>query len=105
MKKRKKVTKNSKTFEIFFSTCELDLQSEYKNSHLKYLTDRGLSNNTIENFKIGYCENSKKIQEKLYKNNFTTEELIKSGMYYKKDQSEELVCRFEIELFSNIQLL
>ena len=93
-KKEKESQKIQKLFEIFFSTCELDLQSEYKNSHLKYLTDRGLSNNTIENFKIGYCENSKKIQEKLYKNNFTTEELIKSGMYYKKDQSEELVCRF-----------
>ena len=42
-KKRKGVTKNSKTFWNFFSTCELDLQSEYKSSHLKYLTDRGLS--------------------------------------------------------------
>ena len=67
---------------------------EYKNSHLKYLTDRGLSKNTIQNFKIGYCEDSKKIQEKLYSNNFTSEELIKSGMYYKKDQSDELVSRF-----------
>ena len=93
-KKEKESQKILKLFEIFFSTCELDLQSKYKSSHLKYLTDRGLSNNTIQNFKIGFCEDSKKIQEKLYINNFTSEELIKSGMFYKKDQSDELVSRF-----------
>ena len=93
-KKERETQRIQKLFEIFFSTCETDLHSEYKNSHLKYLTNRGLSKNTIQNFKIGYCEDSKKIQEKLYSNNFTSSELVKSGMYYKKDQSEELVSRF-----------
>ena len=93
-KKEKESQKIQRLFEIFFSTCELDLQSKYKSSHLKYLTDRGLSNNTIQNFKIGFCEDSKKIEEKLYINNFTSEELVKSGMFYKKDQSDELVSRF-----------
>ena len=93
-KKEKESQKIQKLFEIFFTTCETDLQSEFKNSHLKYLTDRGLSKNTIQNFKIGFCEDSNKIKEKLYSNNFTSEELVKSGMYYKKDQSDELVSRF-----------
>ena len=92
--KEKESQKIQKLFEIFFSTCEIDLQSDYKNSHLKYLIDRGLSKDTIKYFKIGYCDNSKKIQEKLFSNSFTSQELINSGMYYKKDQSEELVCRF-----------
>ena len=83
-----------KLFEIFFSICHIDLQSEYKNSHLKYLLDRGLSVDTINYFKIGFCEDSKKIKDKLFQNNFTANELIKSGMYYKKDGSDELVCRF-----------
>ncbi len=93
-KKEKESQKIQKLFEIFFSICEMDLEGAYKNSHFKYLTDRGLSKDTIKNFKIGYCEDSKKIKQKLFSNNFTSEELIKSGLYYKKDQSEELVCRF-----------
>ena len=92
--KEKESQKIQKLFEIFFSTCHIDLQSEYKNSHLKYLLDRGLSVDTINHFKIGFCEDSKKIKDKLFQNNFTANELIKSGMYYKKDGSDELVCRF-----------
>ena len=92
--REKESQKIQKLFEIFFSTCHLDLQSEYKNSHLKYLLDRGLSVDTINYFKIGFCEDSKKIKDKLFQNNFTANELIKSGMYYKKDGSDELVCRF-----------
>ena len=90
----KESQKIQKLFEIFFSICHIDLQSEYKNSHLKYLLDRGLSVDTINYFKIGFCEDSKKIKDKLFQNNFTANELIKSGMYYKKDGSDELVCRF-----------
>ena len=92
--REKESQKIQKLFEIFFSICHIDLQSEYKNSHLKYLLDRGLSVDTINYFKIGFCEDSKKIKDKLFQNNFTTNELIKSGMYYKKDGSDELVCRF-----------
>ena len=92
--REKESQKIQKLFEIFFSTCHIDLQSEYKNSHLKYLLDRGLSVDTINYFKIGFCEDSKKIKDKLFQNNFTANELIKSGMYYKKDGSDELVCRF-----------
>ena len=92
--REKESQKIQKLFEIFFSTCHIDLQSEYKNSHLKYLLDRGLSVDTINYFKIGFCEDSKKIKDKLFQNNFTVNELIKSGMYYKKDGSDELVCRF-----------
>ena len=92
--REKESQKIQKLFEIFFSTCHIDLQTEYKNSHLKYLLDRGLSVDTINYFKIGFCEDSKKIKDKLFQNNFTANELIKSGMYYKKDGSDELVCRF-----------
>ncbi|MFL2525555.1 MAG: DNA primase [Pelagibacteraceae bacterium] len=92
--REKESQKIQKLFEIFFSICHLDLQSEYKNSHLKYLLDRGLSVDTINYFKIGFCKDSKKIKDKLFQNNFTANELIKSGMYYKKDGSDELVCRF-----------
>ena len=90
-------------FEIFFNQCKEDLFSQYKDSHLKYLIDRGLSLETINYFKLGFCENSKKIQNKLFENSYTSDELLKSGMYYKKDGSDELVNRFKNRIIFPIQ--
>ena len=90
-------------FEIFFNQCKEDLFSQYKDSHLKYLVDRGLRLETINYFKLGFCENSKKIQNKLFENGYTSEELLKSGMYYKKDGSDELVNRFKNRIIFPIQ--
>ena len=64
--KEKENQKIQKLFEIFFLECKNDLQTKYKDTHLKYLLDRGLSTDAVNYFKIGFCENSKKIQEKLY---------------------------------------
>ena len=92
-----------KLFEIFFNQCKEDLFSQYKDTHLKYLIDRGLKIETINYFKLGFCENSKKIQNKLFENGFTSDELIKSGMYYKKDGTDELVNRFKNRITFPIQ--
>ena len=101
--KEKENQKIQKLFEIFFLECKNDLQTKYKDTHLKYLLDRGLSIDTVNYFKIGFCENSKKIQEKLYQNGFTSEQLLQSGMYYKKDVTEELVNRFKNRITFPIQ--
>ena len=101
--KEKENQKIQKLFEIFFLECKNDLQTKYKDTHLKYLLDRGLSIDTVNYFKIGFCENSKKIQEKLYQNGFTSEQLLQSGMYYKKDKTEELVNRFKNRITFPIQ--
>ena len=92
-----------KLFEIFFNECKVHLFSEYKDSHLKYLVDRGIRLETINYFKLGFCENSKKIQNKLFENGYTSDELLKSGMYYKKDGSDELVNRFKNRIIFPIQ--
>ena len=92
-----------KLFEIFFIQCKEDLFSQYKDVHLKYLINRGLKIETINYFKLGFCENSKKIQNKLFENGFTSDELIKSGMYYKKDGTDELVNRFKNRITFPIQ--
>jgi len=101
--KEKENQKIQKLFEIFFLECKNDLQTKYKDTHLKYLLDRGLNIDTVNYFKIGFCENSKKIQEKLYQNGFTSEQLLQSGMYYKKDVTEELVNRFKNRITFPIQ--
>ena len=92
-----------KLFEIYFNQCKEDLFSQYKDTHLKYLIDRGLKIETINYFKLGFCENSKKIKNKLFENGFTSDELIKSGMYYKKDGTDELVNRFKNRIIFPIQ--
>ncbi|MEK9732708.1 MAG: DNA primase [Pelagibacteraceae bacterium] len=95
--------KIQKLFEVFFKQCKEDLFNQYKDSHLKYLIDRGLSVETINYFKLGFCENSKKIQNILFEHGYTADELLKSGMYYKKDDSEELVNRFKNRIIFPIQ--
>ena len=95
--------KIQKLFEIYFNQCNEDLFSQYKDTHLKYLIDRGLKIETINYFKLGFCENSKKIKNKLFENGFTSDELIKSGMYYKKDGTDELVNRFKNRITFPIQ--
>ena len=95
--------KIQKLFEIYFNQCKEDLFSQYKDTHLKYLIDRGLKIETINYFKLGFCENSKKIKNKLFENGFTSDELIKSGMYYKKDGTDELVNRFKNRIIFPIQ--
>ena len=67
------------------------------------MIDRGLKIETINYFKLGFCENSKKIKNKLFENGFTSDELIKSGMYYKKDGTDELVNRFKNRIIFPIQ--
>ena len=95
--------KIQKLFEVFFKQCKEDLFNQYKDSHLKYLIDRGLSVETINYFKLGFCENSKKIQNILFEHGYTADELLKSGMYYKKDDNEELVNRFKNRIIFPIQ--
>ncbi|MEL0177727.1 MAG: DNA primase [Pelagibacteraceae bacterium] len=95
--------KIQKLFEVYFKQCKEDLFNQYKDSHLKYLIDRGLSVETINYFKLGFCENSKKIQNILFEHGYTADELLKSGMYYKKDDSEELVNRFKNRIIFPIQ--
>ena len=95
--------KIQKLFEVFFKQCKEDLFNQYKDSHLKYLIERGLSVETINYFKLGFCENSKKIQNILFEHGYTADELLKSGMYYKKDDSEELVNRFKNRIIFPIQ--
>ena len=95
--------KIQKLFEVYFKQCKEDLFNQYKDSHLKYLIDRGLSVETINYFKLGFCENSKKIQNILFEKGYTADELLKSGMYYKKDDSEELVNRFKNRIIFPIQ--
>ncbi len=82
-------------FQIYFSECKNLILTKYKDSHLKHLFERGLKKETIDFFEIGFCENSKEIQEKLFQQGFKAEDLIETGLFYKLDGSQEIVNRFK----------
>ena len=56
-----------KLFSIYFFECKKNLHNDYKLEHLRYLSNRGLTLETINFFEIGFCDNTKNIQEKLFK--------------------------------------
>ena len=99
----KETQRVQRLFQLFFDECKCKLNNNFKQTHLKYLLDRGLTNDTINFFNLGFCENSKLIQDQLLKNGFTSEELVNSGLFYKKDVTNELINRFKNRIIFPIQ--
>jgi len=99
----KETQRVQRLFQLFFDECKRKLNNDFKQTHLKYLLDRGLTNNTINFFNLGFCENSKLTQDQLLKDGFTSEELVNSGLFYKKDGTNELINRFKNRIIFPIQ--
>ena len=60
---------------------------------LAYLTKRGLNNNIIKEFKLGYVPWKNNFYEELLKTN-SEENINLTGLYYKHDQSGKYIDRF-----------
>ena len=99
----KETQRVQRLFQLFFDECKSKLNNDFKQIHLKYLLDRGLTNNTINFFNLGFCENSTLIQDQLLKDGFTSDELVNSGLFYKKDGTTELINRFKNRIIFPIQ--
>ena len=99
----KETQRVQRLFQLFFNDCKSKLNNDFKQIHLKYLLERGLTNDTINFFNLGFCENSKLIQDQLLKDGFTSEELVNSGLFYKKDGTNELINRFKNRIIFPIQ--
>ena len=99
----KETQRVQRLFQLFFDDCKSKLNNNFKQTHLKYLLERGLTNDTINFFNLGFCENSKLIQDQLLKDGFTSEELVNSGLFYKKDGTNELINRFKNRIIFPIQ--
>jgi DNA primase len=99
----KETQRVQRLFHLFFDECTKKLNNDFKQTHLKYLLDRGLTNDTINFFNLGFCENSKLIRDQLLKDGFTSEELVNSGLFYKKDGTNELINRFKNRIIFPIQ--
>ena len=60
---------------------------------LKYLIKRGLKENTIEEFKLGYVPWKNNFYEDLI-NKYTEEDISFTGLYYKSDKTGKYIDRF-----------
>ena len=60
---------------------------------LDYLLNRGLSKNTVEEFRLGYVPWQNSFYEEL-KKKFSEEEINLTGLYYKNDKTGKFVDRF-----------
>ena len=69
------------------------LYSENCKAELDYLYKRGLKNNIIEEFKLGYVPWKNNFYEELLKK-YSEEEINLTGLYYKSDKTNKYIDRF-----------
>ena len=89
--KKKKI---QEIFKIYFEHCNLLLKTKYVGTHYKYLIDRGIKKETLDLFNLGYCENNLDIFNKLKASNFTENEILDTGLFFKKTNDDKVITRF-----------
>ena len=89
--KKKKI---QEIFTFFFKHCHELIKTKYINSFYEYLIKRGIQKETINLFEIGYCENNSEVLNKLQRNNFSDEEILETGLFFKKENNNQIIPRF-----------
>ena len=89
--KKKKI---QEIFTFFFKHCHELIKTKYINSFYEYLIKRGIQKETINLFEIGYCENNSEVLNKLKRNNFSDEEILETGLFFKKENNNQIIPRF-----------
>ena len=76
-----------------------------ENSHaLKYLEKRGINQNIIKEYHLGYVPWQNNFYEKI-KTKFSEEEILLTGLYYKNEKSNKFVDRFNSRIIFPINNL
>ena len=89
--KKKKI---QEIFTLYFKHCHELIKTKYINSFYEYLIKRGIQKETINLFEIGYCENNSEFLNELKRNNFSEEEILETGLFFKKDNNNQIIPRF-----------
>ncbi len=77
-------------YSNFFHDQLFDLNNK---EALDYLKKRGLSDNVIKDFKLGFVPWKNNFYDKL-KKNYSDEDINLTGLYYKNDKTEKYIDRF-----------
>lgn len=67
---------------------------EGRNIGLTYFRERGLNNNTIDKYRLGYSINRTQLPEKARIDGYNEKYLLETGLCYKKESNGSLVDRF-----------
>jgi len=74
------------------------------NQALKYLEQRGINQNIIKEYHLGYVPWKNDFYEKI-KSNFNEEEIALTGLYYKNERTNKLIDRFNSRIIFPINNL
>ena len=74
------------------------------NQALKYLEKRGISQNIIKEYNLGYVPWQNNFYEKI-KTKFSEEEIVSTGLYYKNEKANKFVDRFNSRIIFPINNL
>jgi len=80
-------------YREYLDYFHIELFNEIKVDALNYLNQRGLSNNIIKEFKIGYVPWKNNFYEELLKK-YSEDDINLTGLYYKHDKSGKYIDRF-----------
>ncbi len=101
-KKEKKFQVYKNIYEDYsnFFHKELSINQEAKN----YITKRGITNNIIQEFKIGYVPWKNVFYNELLKK-YNEDEIASTGLYYKNDKTGKIIDRFNSRIIFPINNL
>ena len=101
----KKEKKYNTYKEIISSYKEYSHKELFKNNDsVKYLNNRGINEEVIKNFELGYIPWKSNFFNELLKN-FKEEEIISTGLFYKNDRTGDYVDRFNSRILFPINNL
>ena len=101
----KKVKRSEKIFQLFFNYCFKNIFTEENKIHLDYLLNRSLKKSTIENFQIGFCDDSNRASNHFLKLGYQEKELMETGLFYFHERKKILIPRFKNRIIFPIKNL
>ena len=103
-KKNKRYDNYKLILKNYLNLCQENLLNKKNNFALNYLLKRGISKKTVFDFKLGYVSNNDEFY-KILSQNFKTDELDSSGLFYKHEKSNNYVGRFKSRIIYPINNL
>jgi len=102
--KEKRFNTYKNIFEKYLDFFHQQLFKSENNQALSYLEKRGLNQNIIKEFKLGYVPWQNNFYEKLL-TRFSEEEIILTGLYYKNEKTNKFIDRFNSRIIFPINNL
>ena len=104
VKKEKRFNSYKNIFNEYLDFFHGQIFKSENNFALSYLEKRGINQNIIKEFKLGYVPWQNNFYQKLI-SNFTEEEISLTGLFYKNDKTKKFIDRFNSRIIFPINNL